>query len=139
MSFLESIIIQAMIIMAWSESGQPTSIFEDDGFKKVLSLFITAAILKFAQGEDGLFFCPLPHLSNYLSFYYLTNGNYIGEVDGMNINFLKRIFLDLMIHSNHTEHHCGGTNSITHNYASLVNVWSIISWPLAVHRCIIWI
>ncbi|XP_074325305.1 callose synthase 3-like isoform X1 [Apium graveolens] len=41
--------LQAMIIMAWSDSGQPTSIFVDDGFKKVLSLFITAAILKFVQ------------------------------------------------------------------------------------------
>nr|XP_017246674.1 PREDICTED: callose synthase 2-like isoform X1 [Daucus carota subsp. sativus] len=41
--------LQVMIIMAWSESGEPTSIFVGDGFKRVLSIFITAAILKFVQ------------------------------------------------------------------------------------------
>ena len=63
-----------MIIMAWSDSGQPTSIFEDDGFKKVLSLFITAAILKFAQGEDGPCFFHLSHLF-YISFILLDKSS----------------------------------------------------------------
>ncbi|GMN26651.1 hypothetical protein TIFTF001_001365 [Ficus carica] len=41
--------LQAMIIIAWNGSGQPGSIFTDDVFKKVLSVFITAAILKLGQ------------------------------------------------------------------------------------------
>ncbi|KAL1565196.1 Callose synthase 3 [Salvia divinorum] len=41
--------LQAMIIIAWNGSGQPSAIFEDDVFKKVLSIFITAAILKLGQ------------------------------------------------------------------------------------------
>ncbi|XP_016449067.2 callose synthase 2 isoform X1 [Nicotiana tabacum] len=41
--------LQAMIIIAWNGSGQLGSIFEGDVFKKVLSIFITAAILKLAQ------------------------------------------------------------------------------------------
>ncbi|XP_059628840.1 callose synthase 3 [Cornus florida] len=41
--------LQAMIIVAWNGSGQPSSIFSGDVFKKVLSVFITAAILKLGQ------------------------------------------------------------------------------------------
>lgn len=41
--------LQAMIIIAWNGSGQLSSIFEGDVFKKVMSIFITAAILKLAQ------------------------------------------------------------------------------------------
>ncbi|GAV77615.1 Glucan_synthase domain-containing protein/DUF605 domain-containing protein/FKS1_dom1 domain-containing protein [Cephalotus follicularis] len=41
--------LQAMIIIAWNGSGKLTSIFEGDVFKKVLSIFITAAILKLVQ------------------------------------------------------------------------------------------
>ncbi|KAK1390765.1 1,3-beta-glucan synthase [Heracleum sosnowskyi] len=41
--------LQAMIIVAWNGSGTPSSIFEADVFKKVLSVFITAAILKLGQ------------------------------------------------------------------------------------------
>ncbi|KAK3036584.1 hypothetical protein RJ639_031201, partial [Escallonia herrerae] len=41
--------LQAMIILAWNGTGQPSSIFKGDVFKKVLSIFITAAILKLAQ------------------------------------------------------------------------------------------
>ncbi|EXB29008.1 Callose synthase 3 [Morus notabilis] len=41
--------LQAMIIIAWNGSGTPGSIFTDDVFKKVLSVFITAAILKLGQ------------------------------------------------------------------------------------------
>lgn len=41
---------QAMIIVAWNGSGQPSAIFNVDVFMKVLSVFITAAILKLCQG-----------------------------------------------------------------------------------------
>ncbi|KAK9283428.1 hypothetical protein L1049_011670 [Liquidambar formosana] len=41
--------LQAMIIIAWNGSGNPSSIFEGGVFKEVLSVFITAAILKLAQ------------------------------------------------------------------------------------------
>lgn len=41
---------QAMIIVAWNGTGEPTAIFSSDVFKKVLSVFITAAILKLGQG-----------------------------------------------------------------------------------------
>ncbi|CAL5433839.1 unnamed protein product [Camellia sinensis] len=41
--------LQAMIIVAWNGSGDPTSIFSSDVLKKVLSVFITAAILKLGQ------------------------------------------------------------------------------------------
>lgn len=40
-----------MIIVAWNGSGNPTDIFKGDVIKKVLSIFITAAILKLGQGE----------------------------------------------------------------------------------------
>uniref|UniRef100_A0A6N2KJI9 1,3-beta-glucan synthase n=2 Tax=Salix viminalis TaxID=40686 RepID=A0A6N2KJI9_SALVM len=41
--------LQAMIIIAWNGSGKLSSIFEGDVFKKVLSIFITSAILNFGQ------------------------------------------------------------------------------------------
>ncbi|XP_048140588.1 callose synthase 3 [Rhodamnia argentea] len=41
--------LQAMIIVAWNGSGDPTAVFTSDVFKKVLSIFITAAILKLGQ------------------------------------------------------------------------------------------
>ncbi|CAH9092140.1 unnamed protein product [Cuscuta europaea] len=41
--------LQAMIIVAWNGSGAPSSIFEGEVFKKVLSIFITASALKLAQ------------------------------------------------------------------------------------------
>lgn len=41
--------LQAMIIIAWNGSGNIGGIFEGNGFKKVSSIFITAAILKLAQ------------------------------------------------------------------------------------------
>jgi len=40
-----------MIIIAWNGSGKLSSIFDGDIFKQVLSIFITAAILKLAQGS----------------------------------------------------------------------------------------
>lgn len=43
--------LQVMIILAWNGSGEPTTIFEADVFKKVLSIFITAAILKLGQAS----------------------------------------------------------------------------------------
>ncbi|KAD3069004.1 hypothetical protein E3N88_36884 [Mikania micrantha] len=41
--------LQAMIIIAWNGSGNLSSIFDGLVFKKVLSIFITAAVLKLAQ------------------------------------------------------------------------------------------
>ncbi|KAJ0095734.1 hypothetical protein Patl1_17295 [Pistacia atlantica] len=41
--------LQAMIIIAWNGSGDLSSIFRGDIFLRVLSIFITAAILKLAQ------------------------------------------------------------------------------------------
>nr|XP_043619337.1 callose synthase 3-like isoform X2 [Erigeron canadensis] len=41
--------LQAMIIIAWNGSGELSSIFDGVMFKKVLSIFITAAVLKLAQ------------------------------------------------------------------------------------------
>ncbi|MFS8032982.1 putative 1,3-beta-glucan synthase [Helianthus anomalus] len=41
--------LQAVIIVAWNGDGNPTSIFESNVFKKVLSVFITASILKLGQ------------------------------------------------------------------------------------------
>ncbi|PQM33653.1 callose synthase 3 [Prunus yedoensis var. nudiflora] len=41
--------LQVMIIVAWNGSGQPTAIFTAGVFEKVLSVFITAAILKLGQ------------------------------------------------------------------------------------------
>ena len=49
MSFL--ICLQAMIIVAWNGSGDLSAVFEADVFKKVLSVFITASILKLGQGR----------------------------------------------------------------------------------------
>ncbi|XP_077252429.1 callose synthase 7-like isoform X2 [Tasmannia lanceolata] len=40
---------QAMVIIAWSPSGSLTAVFDQDVFKNVLSIFITAAILNFLQ------------------------------------------------------------------------------------------
>lgn len=40
---------KAMIIMAW-DGGDPSSVFGANVFKKVLSVFITAAIMKLGQG-----------------------------------------------------------------------------------------
>lgn len=40
-----------MIIIGWNGSGKLSSIFDGDVFMKVLSIFITAAILKLAQGN----------------------------------------------------------------------------------------
>ncbi|XP_044505154.1 callose synthase 3 [Mangifera indica] len=41
--------LQAMIIVAWNGSGQLNGVFDGEVFKKVLSVFITAAILKLGQ------------------------------------------------------------------------------------------
>ncbi|VFQ75248.1 unnamed protein product [Cuscuta campestris] len=41
--------LQAMIIVAWNGTGEPSGIFDAGIFKKVLSIFITAAILKLGQ------------------------------------------------------------------------------------------
>lgn len=43
--------LKAMIIIAWNGSGKLGSVFDGEVFKKVLSIFITAAILKLGQGN----------------------------------------------------------------------------------------
>lgn len=43
--------IKAMIIIAWNGTGQPSAVFDANVFKKVLSIFITAAIMKLGQGK----------------------------------------------------------------------------------------
>ncbi|KAJ7565707.1 hypothetical protein O6H91_02G072000 [Diphasiastrum complanatum] len=49
--------LQAMIIIAWSGDGSPTSVFhKKDVFKKVSSIFITAAILRLLQGVLDILF-----------------------------------------------------------------------------------
>ncbi|OVA11586.1 Glycosyl transferase [Macleaya cordata] len=40
---------QAMVIVAWSPSGSPLALFEEDVFKSVLSIFLTWALLNFLQ------------------------------------------------------------------------------------------
>ncbi|KAK9056069.1 hypothetical protein SSX86_027156 [Deinandra increscens subsp. villosa] len=47
--------LQAMIIIAWNGSGKLSSIFDGLVFKKVLSIFITAAVLKLAQAVIDVF------------------------------------------------------------------------------------
>lgn len=49
-----------MIIIAWNGSGDLSAIFQGDVFLKVLSIFITAAILKLAQGEDSSTYTNFP-------------------------------------------------------------------------------
>ncbi|KAJ0623230.1 putative 1,3-beta-glucan synthase [Helianthus annuus] len=46
--------LQAMIIIAWNGSGNLSSIFDAKVFKRVMSIFITAAILKLAQAVIDL-------------------------------------------------------------------------------------
>ncbi|CAL0316283.1 unnamed protein product [Lupinus luteus] len=48
--------LQAMMIVAWNGSGDPTAILNGDVFKKVMSVFITAAILKFGQAIMDVIF-----------------------------------------------------------------------------------
>ncbi|GJN22578.1 hypothetical protein PR202_gb10158 [Eleusine coracana subsp. coracana] len=53
--------LQAMIIIAWN-GGTPSDIFDAGVFKQVLSIFITAAILKLGQGIS-----PSPPVALYIS------------------------------------------------------------------------
>ncbi|XP_038879408.1 callose synthase 3 [Benincasa hispida] len=59
--------LQAMIIVAWNGSGQPSAIFNVDVFMKVLSVFITAAILKLCQALLDVILSWKAHRS--MSFY----------------------------------------------------------------------
>jgi len=63
--------LQAMVIIAWN-GGTPSDIFDRGVFKQVLSIFITAAILKLGQGPPlhtdvfGGFYLTCPnHLNRY--------------------------------------------------------------------------
>jgi len=48
--------LQAMIIISWHGTGSPTEIFNGSVFKEVLSVFITASILKFLQAILDIIF-----------------------------------------------------------------------------------
>lgn len=61
-----------MIIVAWNGSGDPTVIFNGDVFKKVLSVFITAAILKLGQGRHSQFYLPTCLISIMIMILLLT-------------------------------------------------------------------
>ncbi|KAF5736396.1 callose synthase 2-like [Tripterygium wilfordii] len=65
--------LQAMIIIASNGSGKLSSIFEGDVFKQVLSIFITAAILKFAQAvlDIILSWKSLRSMSNHVKLRYI--------------------------------------------------------------------
>ncbi|KAL3637977.1 Callose synthase 3 [Castilleja foliolosa] len=41
--------LQAMIIIAWNGTGEPSGVFDANVFKNVLSIFVTAAIMKLGQ------------------------------------------------------------------------------------------
>lgn len=51
---------QAMVIVAWN-GGTPSDIFDKGVFKQVLSIFITAAVMKMGQGMLAI---PFPSYSN---------------------------------------------------------------------------
>ena len=53
---ISSFVSQAMIIIAWN-GGSPGDAFDDGVFKEVLSIFITAAILKLGQGKMKRIWC----------------------------------------------------------------------------------
>lgn len=56
-----------MIIIAWNGSGDLSMVFTSSVFKKVLSVFITAAVLKLGQGLYNYFFlCSIEKLYYYL-------------------------------------------------------------------------
>lgn len=57
-----------MIIIAWN-GGTPSDIFDRGVFKQVLSIFITAAILKLGQGM------PPPQTLSMFLFYIMTKAN----------------------------------------------------------------
>jgi hypothetical protein len=59
--------MKAMIIVAWNGSGKLSAIFSGDVFKKVLSVFITAAILKLGQGKKE-WSCTSLHCPSSLSY-----------------------------------------------------------------------
>lgn len=65
-----------MIIIAWN-GGTPSDIFDRGVFKQVLSIFITAAILKLGQGMPpsplplGAFFYIMTKTDGYMQFLLL--------------------------------------------------------------------
>ncbi|KAJ7537160.1 hypothetical protein O6H91_12G100700 [Diphasiastrum complanatum] len=62
--------LQAMIVIAWSGSGSPTAVFNNAVFKKVLSIFITAAGLRFLQAVLDIIFNIKAYHS--LSFFFIV-------------------------------------------------------------------
>ncbi|KAK7362032.1 hypothetical protein VNO77_04129 [Canavalia gladiata] len=64
--------LQAIIIIAWNGFGQLTSIFDGDVFKKVLSIFITVAILNLHKcREKALYNSVLQHQNACFVLHYI--------------------------------------------------------------------
>lgn len=70
-----SLPLQAMVIIAWNQSGSLSVIFDADVFKSVLSIFITAAILNALRGSYSILFDFLS-----LSFFQSTRNSFIKSV-----------------------------------------------------------
>lgn len=70
---------KVMIIVAWNGSGNPSSIFEVDVFKKVLSVFITAAILKLGQGNHRQYILWSLSLKCFLN-HHRTGASYLSGI-----------------------------------------------------------
>ncbi|CAL0300448.1 unnamed protein product [Lupinus luteus] len=91
--------LQAMIIVAWNGSGHPTAIFTDDVFKKVLSLFITASILKFGQARKNIgvvvaLWAPIIMVCAYSVPGLITLSTYVAQLSN---SFFQVYFMDTQI------------------------------------------
>lgn len=75
-----------MIILAWN-GGSPSDIFDPAVFKKVLSIFISAAILKLGQGKMRV--CML--------YSYNTFSSWFGQVNLMSCLFILFLFHHLLL------------------------------------------
>lgn len=81
---------QAMVIIAWSPAGTLTAFFDEDVFRSVLSIFITAALLNFIQGTFLEFFL------HFLEFMFSRRSNVVLVVH-VDINYAT-FFVILMSH-----------------------------------------
>lgn len=75
-----------MIILAWN-GGSPSDIFDPAVFKKVLSIFISAAILKLGQGKTRV--CML--------YSYNTFSSWFGQVNLMSCLLILFLFHHLFL------------------------------------------
>lgn len=93
-----------MVIIAWSPSGSPSSLFDPDVFKNVTSIFITAALLNFLQGTKIFFYFQ----QVIILYYHLMSFNYAATLDiilswkawgSMKYNQIIRFFLKFLVAS----------------------------------------